>query len=433
VSSAMILGSALSQTGRGFVNAFEMAYEVWWALVLGFAISAVVQAWVPRERIQRALSGSGLVPVGKATLLGAASSSCSYAAIAIAKSLFEKGASAATSLSFQFASTNLVWELGLVIWILMGWRFTLAEFVGGVVLILLMWALLRVFVSRRVEAEAREKAQSADTGHVHHSAASTLPWRRRLVLTEAWSDVAHNFRGDWQMLWKEISIGFLLAGFASLIPNRWFSTLFYESGPAPLRLLENVVVGPVIAMVTFVCSVGNVPLAAVLWSGGISFGGVIAFIFADLIILPIVAVYRKYYGRRYAVRIVALMFVTMAGAALIVDGLFSVSGLLPHDRPTRTEVMGGGIGLDYKAPLNAAALLGFVVLFVLTMRRGATDPVCGMTVDRAKGLTAEHAGKTYYFCGAGCKARFEGDPEGVLSGTAGGGHGHPHEHEPHLH
>jgi YHS domain-containing protein len=160
---------------------------------------------------------------------------------------------------------------------------------------------------------------------------------------------------------------------------------------------------------------------------------VIAFVFADLIILPIIAVYRKYYGRRYTVRIVALMFVTMAGAALIVDGLFSVSGLLPHDRPTRTEVMGGGIGLDYKAPLNAAALLGFVVLFVLTMRRGATDPVCGMTVDRAKGLTAEHAGKTYYFCGAGCKARFEGDPEGVLSGTAGGGHGHPHEHEPHLH
>ena len=221
----MILGSsAFSLAGRGFANAFEMAYEVWWALVLGFAISAIVQAWVPRERIQRALSGSGLVPVGKATLLGAASSSCSYAAIAIAKSLFEKGASAATSLSFQFASTNLVWELGLVIWILMGWQFTVAEFVGGVVLILLMWALLRVFVPRRLEEEARATAQAADSGHVHHSAGSTLSWRRRLLSTEAWSDVAHNFRGDWQMLWKEISIGFVLAGFASLVPNRWFST-----------------------------------------------------------------------------------------------------------------------------------------------------------------------------------------------------------------
>ena len=423
----MIVASVLSQTGRGFVNAFEMAYEVWWALVLGFAISAVVQAWVPRERIQRALAGSGPGPVGRATLLGAASSSCSYAAVAIAKSLFQKGASAATALAFQFASTNLVWELGLVIWILMGWRFTLAEFVGGIVLILLMWALLRLFVSRQVEAEAREHAQEADTGHQHHSASSTLPWRKRLTSAEAWSDVAHNFRGDWQMLWKEISIGFLLAGFASLVPNRWFSTLFYESGPAPLRLLENVVVGPVIAMLTFVCSVGNVPLAAVLWSGGISFAGVIAFIFADLIVLPIVAIYRKYYGRRFAVRIVALMFVTMAGAALIVDGFFNVAGLLPHTRPSRTEVLGGSIGLDYKAVLNVVAVLAFAALFGLTMRRGATDPVCGMTVDRAKALTSEHGGKTYYFCGAGCQAKFEADPANFTSGGARSAtHAHHH-------
>jgi YHS domain-containing protein len=269
-------------------------------------------------------------------------------------------------------------------------------------------------VSRRIEEEAREYAQSADAGHVHHSAASSLPWRRRILSGEAWSDVAHNFRGDWQMLWKEITIGFVLAGYASLIPNRWFSTLFYESGPAPLRLLENVVVGPAIAMLTFVCSVGNVPLAAVLWSGGISFAGVIAFIFADLIILPIVAIYRKYYGRRYAARIVALMFVTMAGAALIVDGLFSAAGLIPHGRPTRTEVMGGSIGLDYKAPLNVAALIAFVALFVLTMRRGATDPVCGMTVDRGKGLTAVHLGKTHYFCGKGCRTKFEADPASYL-------------------
>ena len=300
----MIVASLLSQVGQGFVNAFEMAYEVWWALVFGFAISAIVQAWVPRERIQRTLAGSGLVPVAKASVLGAASSSCSYAAIAIAKSLFQKGASAATALAFQFASTNLVWELGLVIWILMGWQFTLAEFIGGIVLIGLMCALLRIFVSPRLEAQAREHAQHADSGHEHHSTASTLPWRKRLTSAEAWSDVAHNFRGDWQMLWKEITLGFLLAGFASLIPNRWFETLFYESGPAPLRLLENVVIGPVIAMLTFVCSVGNVPLAAVLWSGGISFAGVIAFIFADLIVVPIILIYRKYYGRRYTVRIV---------------------------------------------------------------------------------------------------------------------------------
>ena len=390
----MIVASLLSQLGQGFVNAFEMAYEVWWALVFGFAISAIVQAWVPRERIQRTLAGSGLVPVAKASVLGAASSSCSYAAIAIAKSLFQKGASAATALAFQFASTNLVWELGLVIWILMGWQFTLAEFIGGIVLIGLMCTLLRIFVSPRIEARAREHAQHADSGHEHHSTASTLPWRKRLTSAEAWSDVAHNFRGDWQMLWKEITLGFLLAGFASLIPNRWFETLFYESGPAPLRLLENVVIGPVIAMLTFVCSVGNVPLAAVLWSGGISFAGVIAFIFADLIVVPIILIYRKYYGRRYTVRSVGLMFVTMVGAALIVDGLFTAAGLIPHGRPTRTDVMGGSIGLDYKAALNILGLIGFAALFALTVRRGATDPVCGMTIDRAKALSVAHGGKT---------------------------------------
>src|SRR5256885_1948587 len=168
-----------------------MAYDVWWALVLGFFVSAVVQAWVPRERIEASLSGGGPRPVALATALGSASSSCSYAAVAIAKSLFQKGASATSALAFQFASTNLVWELGLVIWILLGWRFTVAELLGGIVLILLMALLLRWFVSRRLEEEVREHAREADAGHVHHSAESELPWRQRLRSLSAWSDVAH--------------------------------------------------------------------------------------------------------------------------------------------------------------------------------------------------------------------------------------------------
>src|SRR5947209_11885539 len=178
-----------------------MAWEVWWALVLGFAISALVQAWVPRERIERLMSGSGARPVGWATGLGAASSSCSYAAIAIAKSLFQKGASAASALAFQFASTNLVWELGLVLWLLIGWQFTLAEYVGGIVMIVLMAVLLRAFVSPRLEAQAREHAQQADSDHQHHAAGEQLSLHQRLTSVSAWSDVAHNFRGDWQMLW----------------------------------------------------------------------------------------------------------------------------------------------------------------------------------------------------------------------------------------
>jgi uncharacterized membrane protein YraQ (UPF0718 family)/YHS domain-containing protein len=391
---------------HGIENAARMAYEVWWALVFGFAVSAIVQAWVPRERIERALSGSGFAPVARATALGAASSSCSYAAVAIAKSLFQKGASAASALAFQFASTNLVWELGLVLWILLGWRFTLAEFLGGVVLIVFMTVLLRLFVPRKLEEEAREHARSADTGHMHHTAASNLPLRRRLVSSEAWSDVAHNFRGDWQMLWKEIGIGFLLAGFAGLIPNRVFEAAFLHDAPAPLRLLENVVVGPLIAVVSFVCSVGNIPLAAVLWSGGISFAGVLAFIFADLIVLPIIAIYRKYYGSRFALRIVALMFVTMALAALAIDGIFGAVQLVPRSRPDRSEVF-MPIGLDYKLVLNLLGLLVFAALIALTLRRGATDPVCGMTVDRSKALSMERGGVTYYFCGPGCRERFE--------------------------
>ena len=398
----------------GLRMAAEMAYEVWWALVFGFAISAIVQAWVPRARIERALSGDGVAPVVQATALGAASSSCSYAAVAIAKSLFQKGASATSALAFQFASTNLVWELGLVIWILLGWRFTVAELLGGIVLILLMALLLRVFVSRRLEEGAREHARAADAGHVHHSAESELPWRGRLRSVSAWSDVAHNFRGDWEMLWKEIGIGFLLAGFIALVPTGVFDAAFVQDAPAPLRLIENAVLGPLIAVVSFVCSVGNIPLAAVLWSGGLSFGGVIAFIFADLIVLPIVAIYRKYYGGAFAARIVALMFVTMVAAALVIDGIFSAAGLIPSVHPKRSDVF-QPVGLDYELVLNLLGLLVFGALFALTMRRGATDPVCGMTVDRAKARTSVRAGVTYYFCGEGCRQSFE-------SGAASHGH-----------
>ena len=358
----------------GLEQSFLMAYEVWWALVLGFAISAIVQAWVPRERIEASLSGSGGRPVGLATALGAASSSCSYAAIAIAKSLFQKGASAATALAFQFASTNLVWELGLVLWVLLGWQFTLAEYAGGVVMIVLMAMMLRLFVSPRLEERARRHAQEADAGHQHHAAGERLSWRERLTSASAWSDVAHNFRGDWRMLWKEITIGFLLAGFIGLLGNDFFNFLFVEEAPAAVQTLENVIAGPIIAILSFVCSVGNIPLAAVLWSGGISFAGVMAFIFADLIVIPIILAYRKYYGWAFTVRIVALMFVTMVIAALVIDGLFSAAGLIPTTRPSREDIF-GSVELDYKLLLNILGLIVFTVLFWMTARRGTTDPV----------------------------------------------------------
>src|SRR3989440_43827 len=240
---------------HGLKDSFLMAWEVWWALVLGFAISAIVQAWVPRERIEARLGGGSFRPVALATGLGAASSSCSYAAIAIAKSLFQKGASAASTLAFQFASTNLVFELGIVLWLLIGWQFTLAGFIG-------------------------------------------------------------------------------------LFGNDFFNGLFVTDAPSGIQTIENVVVGPLIAVLSFVCSIGNVPLAAVLWSGGISFAGVMAFIFADLIVIPIVLIYRKYYGTAFAVRITALMLVTMMIAALVIDALFSALGLVPESRPSTGDVFG---------------------------------------------------------------------------------------------
>lgn len=406
----------LTTLGDGFKDAFLMAWTVWWALVLGFAISAIVQAWVPRERIQHALGGSGARPIALATGLGAASSSCSYAAIAIAKSLFQKGSSAASALAFQFASTNLVVELGIVIWILLGWQFTLAEFVGGLILILVMSLLLRLFVSSRLEEHARAHAVQADSGHQHHSAGAHMSIRERLTSLSAWSDVAHNFRNDWSMLYKEIALGFLLAGFVGQLPNSFFNALFITHAPAGVKLIENALLGPLIAMLSFVCSVGNVPLAAVLWSGGIGFAGVISFIFADLIVLPIILIYRKYYGTRFALRIVALMFVTIVLAALIVNGLFSVAGLIPHARPTRGDIF-GQVKLNYKLFTNILGLAVFAALFALTMRRGATDPVCGMKVDKAKAIRIEQNGHTLYFCSDHCatSARREGLPHGALT------------------
>jgi uncharacterized protein len=362
---------------EGLKQSFLMAYEVWWALVFGFAISGVVQAWVPKERIEATMAGGGAKPVAWATGLGAASSSCSYAAIAIAQSLFQKGASAASALAFQFASTNLVWELGLVLWVLLGWQFTLAEYLGGILMIVLMALLLRVFVSPRLEEQARAHAQEADAGHEHDHGADgeTASWRERLTSVAGWSEVAGNFRGDWLMLWKEISVGFLLAGFIGLLGDDFFNALFLSGGPGWLVAIENVIVGPLIAVLSFVCSVGNIPLAAVLWSGGISFAGVMAFIFADLIVLPIIAIYRKYYGWAFTVRIVALMLLTMIVAALAIDGLFSAAGLIPETRPSREDVF-GSVQLDYKLVLNILGLIVFAALFWLSRLARSTAHGC---------------------------------------------------------
>jgi uncharacterized membrane protein YraQ (UPF0718 family)/YHS domain-containing protein len=394
------------QIGQGLWNAFQMAWEVWWALVLGFLLSGIVQAWVPRSRMEAALGGRGTRTVALATGLGAASSSCSYAAVAIAKSMFQKGSSLVAAMVFQFASTNLVFEIGIVLWIFLGWQFTLAEFVGGFLLIVLMWIGIRLFVSRREEEQAREHARAADTGHLHPAAGGS-----RLLSLESWTEVAHNFRGDWKMLWKEITAGFLIAGFIALLPMDVFNTLFLTDTGGWVQQLENVLVGPLVAVLSFVCSVGNVPLAAVLWAGGISFSGVIAFIYADLIIVPIVLIYGRYYGWQVTAVLVGIMYAAMAAAALAVDGLFSAAGLIPDTRPSIDSITARGISWNYTTALNIVFTVVAAALFALTLRRGARDPVCGMTVDPGKALSAEHGGRRYFFCGPGCRAKFEADAD----------------------
>jgi uncharacterized membrane protein YraQ (UPF0718 family)/YHS domain-containing protein len=407
----------LERLGDGLWMAFQMAWEVGWALILGFLLSGIVQAWIPRSRMERTLGGRDLRALVLATGLGAGSSSCSYAATAIARSMFVKGASLAAAMVFQFASTNLVFEIGIVLWVFLGWQFTLAEFVGGILLVTLMWAGVRLFVTRRLEAQARAHAEAAEAGHQHTMAGGEdVPWHARLTSVASWSDVGHNFRADWQMLWKEITGGFLIAGFVALLPRDFFNDLFLTDAPGPARLLENVIVGPLVAVLSFVCSVGNVPLAAVLWAGGISFSGVVAFIYADLIVIPIILIYGRFYGWRLTRRLVAIMFATTVLAALAVHGLFSAAGIVPEARPSIESITERGIQWNYTTVLNIVFLVVAAVLIALTVRRGARDPVCGMTVDR---FTTPHRsvldGKTYYFCGAGCLRRFDEDPKAYLS------------------
>src|SRR5262245_467053 len=419
----------LGWIGDGLWNAFQMAWEVSWALILGFALSGVVQAWIPRSRMERALGARDLRAMSLATGLGAASSSCSYAAVAIAKSMFQKGASLVTAMAFQFASTNLVFELGIVIWIFLGWEFTLAEFLGGLILIAFMWAGLRLFVTRRLEEEARLHTEQAQTGHEHHAAGSEgLSWRERLTSIEAWSDVAHNFRADWEMLWKEIGAGFLIAGFIALLPMTFFNNLFLTDAPAWVRIPENVLVGPLVAVLSFVCSIGNAPLAAVLWAGGISFSGVIAFIYADLLVVPILLIYRKYYGTRLAVLFSSIMFGAIVLAALVVSAIFGLTGLIPETRPDVESITERGIGWNYTTFLNIVFFGVAAALIALTFRSGVRDPVCGMTVSRKSPFRSEWEGTTYYFCGAGCKARFDTDPARYLDPSRPLEHAHAHHH-----
>ena len=320
-----------------FYGAVLMLWETFWALVLGFTLSAALQVFVRRESLTRHFGEADLRAVGLATFLGAVSSSCSYAAVAAARAAFKKGAHLVPTLAFMFAATNLVLELGCVLWILMGWHFVLAEAVGALVLIAIMWVLVALTLPKGLMERARKHGDDVEEeggcchgGHEHggdDAAEGGFGVRAK--------QVAQAFFMDAGMMWKEILIGFFIAAMLMvLIPPEGWKFLFLSDAPAPVRLVENAVVGVVIAAGSCVCSVGNLPLAAALWSGGISFGGVISFIYADLVIFPLLFIYRKYYGTGAAAYIAAILAGSMVLAGIVVDLLFSALGLVPKgERP----------------------------------------------------------------------------------------------------
>lgn len=312
--------------------------------------------------MRKAFGGGSVREIALATLAGAASSSCSYASAAIMRTLFKKGAALVTSLAFLFASTNLVLELGLILYVLLGWQFMLGEWVGGVVLIAIMSALVTLTYPRRLVEEARAHDEES-RGHEHMSMTVDGPtWRARLAKPEARIRVAQNFAMEWRMLWKDLALGFLIGGFlAALVPDGVWRTLFLSDAPAWLQVPVNVLLGPLIAVLTFVCSIGNVPLAAVLWAGGASFSGVLAFLYADLIVIPLLDIYRRYFGWRMAAYIGGVFFVTMAAAALVVDLAFTALGWIPsRDIDVRAQMTEFSLNYTFWLNLLFGALAAYL-------------------------------------------------------------------------
>jgi hypothetical protein len=413
----------IDDIGRSLREAVFMFWETLWPLILGFTLSGAVQAFAPRRQMQRVMGDHRPASVARASGLGMVSSSCSYAATAMGKSLFQKGADFVTAMIFMFSSTNLVIELGIVLAVLLGWQFAAAEFVGGPIMIVLL-AITGSFVIRRaVAVRARRRLASGVGGHDHDAMAGVSAeraaeleqthWSVKLRSRGAWADAAGYSVADATMLWRELLVGYVVAGFLTVfVSTDVWNTVFF-TGHGIWTTVENVIVGPFIAIVSFVCSIGNVPLAAALWHGGISFGGVIAFIFGDLITIPLLLIYRKYYGGRVALRLLFWFWAVMSVAALLTELLFDAAGLIPQDR-TQT-VVESGFSWNYTTSLNLAflALAGYLIWLHRNRARfgGGThlaiDPVCGMQVVKASAPAhlVDHRGE-HWFCSDRCASRY---------------------------
>ncbi|MFF4837471.1 permease [Streptomyces sp. NPDC001315] len=358
---------ALSITG-------SMTWEITWALILGFALSAVVQAVVRKSTVVSLLGGDRPRNLAVAAGLGVASSSCSYAAVALARSLFRKGANFTAAMAFEIASTNLVVELGVILALLMGWQFTAAEFFGGPIMIIVLAFLFRLFLRDRLLHQAREQAERGLAGSMEGHAAMDMSvqrqgsFTRRLLSREGFTAVSHVFVMEWAAILRDLVVGLLIAGaIAAWVPDSFWRTFFFDGHPLAAKLWGPIV-GPLVAIASFVCSIGNVPLAVVLWKGGISFGGVVAFVFADLLILPILNIYRKYYGAKMAAFLLGTFYLSMVIAGYIVEFAFGGLGLIPDQADAKVPME--GISWNYTTWLNIAFLVLAAVLLVRFWRTG---------------------------------------------------------------
>jgi uncharacterized membrane protein YraQ (UPF0718 family) len=421
-----------------------------WAIIMGLTITSLVQVYVSKERMARVLGEDDIGGLAKATVFGAASSGCSFGAVAIGKGLFKKGAHAVNVLAFMFASTNLIVELGLMILILLGWEFLVAELLGGLILIAVMALIVHLTLPENLFDHVREELKERDSAAgvtedptcgmegkdefsfvtdggktlkfcsagcletYEQEVASSGTWRDELRSWGGWYKVGNQYRKEWSMIWKDVVAGFLISGFVIVFVPQWVWNTLFLQGEGLLFSAENAIMGVAIAVISFVGSIGNVPFAVALWGGGVSFAGVIAFVYADLITIPVLNVYRKYYGWKVMSYVLAVFFVTMAFTGFLMEELFAALDIIPNLAGGQTASEQTYFELNYTFYLNllAIALSGFL-LFVYRRGLGAPgqyrDPVCGMRTDE-DGPSVTHEGATYYFCSNTCKRSFKRHP-----------------------
>src|SRR5436309_2405233 len=361
----------IQSIAQALFTSFSMLWEILWPLILGFTLSGIVQALVPDKAMAKTLGCDGPKCLTFATLFGIASSSCSYAAVALARSIFQKGASFTAAMAFELASTNLVIELGIILVVLLGWPFAAAEFTGGILMVIFIALIFRLTLTPRLVEIAKAQAERGIAGRMEGHAGMDMSVTEgsllsRLISSRGFTATSHYFVMDWASIWQDIVLGFLIAGaLAAWVPDTFWRD-FFLTDHATLAKIEGPLVGPLVAIISFVCSVGNVPLAAVLWRGGISFGGVVSFIFADLIVLPIIDIYRRYYTLKVALYITAVFYVAMGAAGYIIELTFAALGIVPADR--NVTAIDSHPALNYTSALNVIFLIIAAILVARFLR-----------------------------------------------------------------